>query len=115
MAEKGRAQPKFIPAANVTTAAKSGEPPVWAIVTIVGTIGFVILLYSVPEIAYASFPIAHSDYFWIGLIALPPVAMSAAMIVSKTIDYHRAQGWTQTTGTIVRSEMAVTRHRFPGE
>ena len=44
MAEKGRSKPKFVPAAKVTTVATSGEPPTWAIATVVGTIGFVILL-----------------------------------------------------------------------
>ena len=114
MAEKGRSKPKFVPAAKVTTAAKSGEPPAWAISTVVGTIILVLLLYTFPFLA-SWLPFANSDYFWIGLIALPFVAMIAAMIVSKTIDYRRAQSWTQTTGTIVRSEMTVTHHRFPGE
>ena len=115
MAEKGRSKPKFVPAAKVTTVAKSGEPPAWAVATVVGTIGFVLLMYWVPAIAFAIFPFAHSDYFWIGLIARPFVTLIAAMAISKTIDYRRAQSWTQTTGTIVRSEMTVTHHRFQGE
>ena len=114
MVEKGRSKPKFVPAAKVTTTAKTGEPPAWAIATVVGSIALVILLYNFPVLA-SWLPFANSDYFWIGLIALPPAAMIAAMVISKTIDYRRAQSWTQTTGTIVRSEMAVTHHRFQGE
>lgn len=114
MAEKGRSKPKFVPAAKGTTVGKTGEPPALAIATVVGTIIFVLLLYNFPILA-SWLPFADSDYFWIGLIALPPVAMIAAMVISKTIDYRRAQSWTQTAATIVRSEMTVTHHRFPGE
>jgi hypothetical protein len=106
---------KFVPADRVTVRGNSGEPPTWALVTVVATIGFVVLMFSIPGIAYAIFPFAGSDYFWIGLIFLPIVVLIAAAVVSKSVEFARAQSWTTTTGKIVRSELIVKRHRFPGE
>src|SRR4051794_28241849 len=112
----GRQQkPKFVPAAQLTTRARDGAPPQWALTTVVVTIGFVVLLFSFPGIAYAIFPFAHSYYFWIGLIVLPMVVLVVVAAASKSIDYRRAQSWTTATGRIVRAELVAKHHRFQGE
>jgi hypothetical protein len=112
--ERGR-RPNFVPAGQETTRANDGAPPTWALATVAVTIAIVGLLFWAPGIAYAIFPFAHSDYFWVGLIALPFVVLIAAAAASKGIDYKRAQSWTTTTGRVVRSELEVQHHRFSGE
>jgi hypothetical protein len=115
MSEQGGHKPKFIPAAQVTTRANDGAPPAWAIGIVVATIGFVVLMFALPSIAYAIFPFAHADWFWIGLIFLPMVVLIAVAVAAKWSDFERAQSWTATTGKIVRSELVAKHHRFQGE
>jgi hypothetical protein len=115
MAEKGRSKPKFVPARQVAVVAKPGGPPQWAIAVVVVTIGFVVLMFAVPGIAYTIFPFGHSDWFWIGLVFLPMIVLIVVVVASKWRDFTRAQSWTTTTGRIVRSELVARHHRFQGE
>jgi hypothetical protein len=115
MGEQRGQKPKFVPAERVKTRANDGAPPTWALATVVVSIGFVVLMFSLPGIAYAIFPFAHSDWFWIGLIFLPMVVLIAVAVASKSRDFVRAQSWTTTTGKIVRSELVAKHHRFQGE
>jgi Protein of unknown function (DUF3592) len=115
MAEGREQKPKFVPAKTQTTRGRDGSPPPWAIGLMVAIIGFVVLMYSFPGIAYAIFPFARSDYFWIGLIFLPFVALIVVAVASAGLDFRRAQSWSETTGRIVKSQLEVRRHRFAGE
>lgn len=95
---------------------RSGEgPPQWAIVVMVVVIGFVVLMFGSPWIAYALFPFAHSDGFWIGLIALPMVVLILLAVASKGLDLRRAASWETTTGRIVSSKIAQRTIKFAGE
>jgi hypothetical protein len=115
MAQERAQKPKFVPARTQTARGRDGTPPPWAIGVMVAIIGFVILMYSFPGLAYAIFPFAHSDYFWIGLIVLPFVALIVVASASAGLDFRRAQGWSETTGRITHSQLEVRRHRFAGE
>jgi hypothetical protein len=114
MAEQHKSKPKFVPAAQVTTRAKDGSPPPWALGVMVAIIGFVVLMYSAPGIAYAIFPFARADWFWIGLVFLPLAALIVVAVASKGLDFQRAKAWTTVTGRIVRSELVAKHHRFQG-
>ena len=81
----------------------------------IGVIGFVGLMYGMPFIAYAIFPFAHSDFFWIGLIFLPMVALLAVAIASKLIELRQAKSWLPATGRILSSGIETRRHQFEGE
>jgi hypothetical protein len=115
MAEERGRKPKFVSAKTQTARGGDGSPPPWALGVMVAIIGFVILMYSFPGLAYAIFPFARSDYFWIGLIVLPFVALIVVASASAGLDFRRAQGWSETTGRIVKSQIEVRRHRFAGE
>ena len=108
---------KFVPASTVTTPGKSGDgPPSWAIVTMVGIILLVTLLFVLPDwVGPGVIPYSNSDYYYIGLIFLPMIALIALIVISKTIEFQRAKNWSQTTGTVVRSEIEARHHRFAGE
>ena len=112
-----RARPvKFVPDTRPLQGRdRKGEPPVWAIIVMIGVIGFVGLMYGMPPIAYAIFPFAHSDYFWIGLIFLPMVALLALAIASKLIELRQAKSWLPATGRILSSGIETRRHQFEGE
>jgi hypothetical protein len=123
-AEPAGASPKktaFVPAkAGTLTGVKGGEPPTWALIVMVGIIGFIVLMFSLGQWDRGSFlrlilPFANSDYFYVGLIALPMVALLALATVSKLWELRKAQSWSQTTARIVRSEMDEQRHRFTGD
>ena len=112
-----RAAPvKFVPDTRPLTGRdRKGEPPTWAIIVMIGVIGFVGLMYGMPFIAYAIFPFAHSDFFWIGLIFLPMVALLAVAIASKLIELRQAKSWVPATGRILSSGVETRRHQFEGE
>lgn len=111
-----KAKPKFVPDTRPLAGRdRQGEPPAWAIVVMIGVIGCVGLLYSMPFVAYAIFPFAHSDYFWIGLIFLPMAALIVLAAASKGLDLGRARSWSQTTGRIVSSSIAQRSHQFQRE
>jgi ABC-type multidrug transport system fused ATPase/permease subunit len=90
-------------------------PPQWAIVVMVVVIGFVVLMFGSPWIAYSLFPFAHSDAFWIGLIALPMITLILLAVASKGLDLRRAASWETTTGRIVSSKIAQRTIKFAGE
>ena len=110
---------RFVPAAGLTALGKDGSPPPWAIGFVVVVIAAVGLVFSIEKWSRGTIrsfvPFADSDYFWVGLIFLPMVALLLAAAASKLLELHRAQSWSQTTGKIVRSEVALQRHRFAGE
>jgi hypothetical protein len=108
---------RFVPAANVTLTGDSGrEPSPWAVAAIVGVIGFVILIFTLVQwLGPGVIPYSNSDYFYIGLIFLPMVALVVVASVSKLIEYRQARSWAQTTGTVVRSEIEARHHRFQDE
>jgi hypothetical protein len=112
MAEKRGQRPRFVPADQVVTRARDGAPPTWALAIVAVTIGFVILMFSLPQIAYAIFPFAHADFFWIGLIFLPMAVLIVLAVAAKSLDFAQAQAWTTTTGKVVRSELVTKHHRF---
>jgi ABC-type multidrug transport system fused ATPase/permease subunit len=110
------ARPKFVRDTRPLTGRDlKGDPPQWAIVVMVGVIGFVGLMFSWPDIAYAIFPFAHSDFFWVGLIVLPMVALVLLMAASKGFELRQAASWSNATGRIVSSAIAQRRHQFEGE
>lgn len=47
--------------------------------------------------------------------ALPFVTLIAVAILSKIVEFRRAQSWVQTSGRVVRSSIEVRRHQFAGE
>jgi hypothetical protein len=82
----------------------------------VGIIAVVSLLFVLPNwVGRGVIPYSNSDYYYIGLIFLPMAALIILAVVSKLIEFRRAQKWSQTTGTVVRSEIEARHHRFAGE
>jgi hypothetical protein len=112
-------KPTFVPDKRpVAGRDRKGEPPAWAIGAMIGIVSCVGLLFSFGRgggLLYDLIPWARSDYFWIGLIALPFVALMALAALSKAIDYRKASSWTATSGRILSSTIQVRRHRFQGE
>jgi hypothetical protein len=51
----------------------------------------------------------------VSIVAAPMVVMVLAMLGNKLWLARRAAAWPQTTGRIVKSEVAATRHQFSGE
>jgi len=107
------------PAAQATKQGADGSPPAWALATMIVIIGAVVLVFSIEEFSDGAIrshvPFGNSDFFWVGLIFLPLVALVVLATASKLIEFRQAQSWSQTTAKIVRSEMQVKRHRFSGE
>ena len=60
-------------------------------------------------------PFGNSDYFWIGLIALPIVVMLVLIVLVKMIEVRRASAWSTASGRIVTSETRTEHHRSAGE
>jgi hypothetical protein len=103
---------------NSVIPGKSGEPPTWAVATVVVTIGFVIAtawLLETFDGPRNSLPFGNSDYFYVGLIALPMVALLAAMVAVKLADVRRAKSWSETAGRVVVSTVKARHHQFAGE
>jgi hypothetical protein len=97
-----------------------GEPPAWAVATIIGIIALVVLITTIDRwddgaTLHRYLPFSCSGYFYPALIFFPMVAMIALMIVSKSIDFSRAKHWLPIAGRIVRSEMETRRHRFAND
>ena len=90
------------------------QPPTWAIAMVVGAIALVVLI-SYSSSLRAMLPFANSDYFYVGLIALPMVMLVIVMIVVKTIEARNASHWPQTTAKILKSGMEVRHHQHSGE
>lgn len=115
-----RAAMKFVPDIRPLTGRGGNEPPTWAVVVMIGIVGVVILTFNLGQWEDGSYlrsviPFADTSYFWVGLIALPMVALVVLAAASKMIDLRKASTWTQTTGRVVRSQMETRRHRFAGE
>jgi hypothetical protein len=63
----------------------------------------------------AVIPFADSDYFYIGLIALPIVVLIAVMIAAKLTEARRAAHWPEAMGKILKSGTEARHHQFSGE
>lgn len=92
----------------------SSNPPTWAMIIIVGAIGFVVLTFNSSWLQ-SMLPFWNSDYFYIGLIALPIVLVVVLMIIVKVIEARRAARWPQTTAKILKSGMEARHHQHAGE
>lgn len=90
-------------------------PPPWAIAVMLGVIGLVALMFGWPDIAYALFPFAHSDWFWIGLIVLPMAVLVLLAVAAKGLDLGRSASWETTTGRIVGSKIAQRTVKFANQ
>jgi hypothetical protein len=114
-----RGPTRFVPAGKVTLRGEDGGPPPLAggaVIVVIVAVGFVFAIEKLsPGAIRNNVPFGDSPYFWAGLIALPLIALVLAATASKVVEWRAAQSWAQTTGTIVRSEIAVERHRFAGE
>ena len=111
--DKARAKPHFVPAKQVTVRGDSGGPPTWAVATVIASIALVVGIFALTRVQLI--PSADSEWFYIGLIALPMLVLLVVAVASKLIELQRAKSWAQTAGTVVRSEMETRRHRFAGE
>lgn len=107
-------KPTFVKDKSPLIGRDGSGPPPWAIVAMAVVIGFVVLMFSWPEIAYALFPFAHSGWFWPVLIFLPMTALILFAVVSKGLDFRRAASWETTTGRIVSSKIAQRHSKFQG-
>jgi hypothetical protein len=110
-----KAQQSAPPAAVAAVAARdTSQPPTWAIAMVVGAIALVVLI-SYSSSLRAMLPFANSDYFYVGLIALPMVMLVVVMIVVKVMEARNASHWPQTTAKILKSGMEVRHHQHAGE
>jgi hypothetical protein len=103
---------KFVRGKRTLTGNSGGEPSTWAMVILVGVIGFVVLMFNFGTFLRPYIPYGNSDYFWIGLIFLPMAALLVVATASKLIDLRRSASWSQAYGRIVKSEIEARRHRF---
>ena len=94
----------------------TSQPPAWAIATVVGSIGFVVLVSYLGDSTLRSIvPFADSAYFYAGLIALPMVVLVAVMLIVKLGEARKAAAWPQSTATILKSGMEARHHRHAGD
>ena len=93
----------------------NNEPPQWAIIAVVASIALLIIVSMLPESWLASLPFGTSDYFYIGLIALPVVVMICAMLAHKLLQARAASTWLQAQGQITKSTTEARSHQFAGE
>ncbi len=95
------------------------EPPPWAIGIVVGSIAVVVLtsmfLQGSDNSWRDALPFTNSDYFWVGLIALPFVTLLVVAVLAKMIEVRQASTWATAMGRIVTSETEARRHRFVGD
>lgn len=108
-------RPTFVKDTRPLIGRASDGPPPWAIVAMIAVIGFVWLMFEWPDLAYMLFPFAHSDWFWIGLIALPMVMLLVLAAASKGLDLRRAASWHKTTGRVTASKIAQRSIKFQNE
>jgi hypothetical protein len=118
-APAGAPRMKFVPDTRPLQGRSGDQPPFPAMVVMVAIItlvGFFFAMESwVPGSIRHHVPGGDSDYFWVGLIFLPLVALMVVIVATKIIELRRAKSWVETTGRIVRSQIEVRRHRFEGE
>jgi len=99
------------------TPGRSGEPPTWAVVTVIAVIVSVSFLFWLLDdnvALRAWLPFGLSDYFFVGLIALPMVTLILVALLAKLIDLRHAKSWTTTQGHIAVSKVAARHHQFAG-
>jgi hypothetical protein len=112
-------RPKFVPDLKPLAGRGGDGPPPWAMAVMLGIIGLVGLTFAIEEWSPGTvrdlIPYSDSDYFWVGLIFLPLVALAIVAVLSKLIEQRQAQSWMQTSGRIVRSQVETRRYRFQGE
>ncbi len=110
---------KFVPDTRPMQGRSGDRPPLPAMIVMIAIVGLVALIFAIerasPGAIRDNVPFGRSDFFWIGLIFLPMVALVIVAIVTKLVELRQAQSWEKTTGHIVRSEIKVERHQFPGE
>lgn len=93
----------------------SPAPPAWAMAVMIATIGFVVLIFSLPDSWVRMLPYSDSDLFYIGLIGLPMVMLIVVMVISKLSEANAAKNWAQTSGRVVKSTTRAVQHQFAGE
>jgi len=95
--------------------ARSGPPP-WALGVVVATIAFVVLAFLILQVIdnswLAALPFGDSDYFWVGLIALPFVVVLVVAVLAKMLEVRQAAAWSTTSGRIVKSATTAERQGF---
>ncbi len=92
--------------------ARSG-PPTWAVGIVVGSLVFVViacLALQASDSLRAALPFGDSDYFYVGLIALPVVVLLVVIVLSKVLEARKAATWSTASGRVVTSETR-TEHR----
>ena len=112
-------QVKFVPDTRPLQGRSGQNPPTWAMIVMVGIIGLVGFAFAmehwVPGFIRHNVPFGNFDYFWIGLIFLPMVALLAVAALSKAVELRRAKSWVPATGRILSSGVETRRHQFEGE
>lgn len=109
-------QPEGSPSKPVP-ARDTSAPPAWAIAALVGTFAAVALIFYLAQWRqFRSYlPFGDSDYFYIGLIFLPMVALVLVAVAVKLIEVRRAAAWLPAAGRIVKSGIEARHHRFAGD
>jgi hypothetical protein len=97
---------KFVPDTRHLQGRSGREPPVWAVLVLLGVIGLITLAAKLG---------VRGDAFGIGMVVLPMVALLAIAAAVKLIDLRRAKSWVATTGRIVGSNAETRRRRFRDE
>lgn len=111
---------KFVPDKKLVIGHSGNEPPRWVMVLVGGIIGCVVLVFMFDQQEPASWlrssvPYADSNWFWVGLIVLPLVALGLVAVLRTVVETRQAASWTSTAGRVVRSEIESRRHQFQGE
>ena len=112
-------QVKFVPDTRPLEGRSGRNPPFAAIVVMVAIIGLVAFAFAVehwvPGFIRYNVPFGNSDYFWIGLIFLPMVALIVVAAATKLIELRQAKSWLPATGCILSAGIETRRHQFEGE
>ena len=112
-------QVKFVPDTRPLQGRSGRNPPIAAIVVMVAIIGLVAFAFAmerwVPGFIRHNVPFGNSDYFWIGLIFLPMVALIVVAAATKFIELRQAKSWLPASGRILSCGVETRRHQFEGE
>ena len=110
---------KFVPDARPLQERSGQNPPLPAMVVMVAIIGLVGFAFAMehwaPGFVRHNVPFGNSDYFWVGLIFLPMVALLVVAIATKLVELRQAKSWVPATGRILSSGVETRRHQFQGE
>ena len=110
---------KFVPDARPLQGRSGNQPPLPAMVVMVAIIGLVGFAFAMehwaPGFIRHHVPFGDSDYFWVGLIFLPMVALLVVAIATKLVELRQAKSWVPATGRILSSGVETRRHQFQGE